>query len=102
MKITKVRIRKLEKENSNVKALAEVTLDNCFVVKEIRIVEKPEKMVVAMPSKTVYAKGESEYESVKKHKDLAHPINQETREMFNNVILGVYERADSLEYEEEL
>lgn len=101
MKITRVKIRKFENDKSGVKALVEVTLDDCFVVKDIRVIEKPEKMVVAMPSKTVSIKGVDEsFDTRKKHKDLAHPINAETREMFNSTILGVYERADSLEYEE--
>lgn len=103
MKITKVKIKKFENvENSNVKGIAEVTLDGCFVVKDIRIVEKPEKMVVAMPSKTIFVKGETEGETVKKHKDLAHPIDEETRAYFNNAILGAFERTEGTEYEENL
>ena len=104
MKITKVRIKKFANENSNVKGLAEVTLDDCFVVNSIRIVEKPEKMVVAMPSRTITNRFADDEASMGKkiHKDFAHPINQETREMFNEVILGAYERADSNDYVEEL
>lgn len=102
MKITKVRIKKIENENSSVKALVEVTLDSCFVVKEIRIIEKPEKMIVAMPSKTINSRFVDVSSDTKKlHKDLVHPINQETRDMFNSVILGVYERADATDYAEE-
>ena len=44
MKITKVQGRKFDKPNSNVKGVVEVTLDDCFVVKDIRIIEKPEKI----------------------------------------------------------
>lgn len=103
MKITKVRVKKFENENANVKGLVEVTLDNCFVIKDIRIIEKPEKMVVAMPSKAVITKNmDDETETVRKHKDLAHPINQETRKIFNDTILGVYERATEMDYEENL
>lgn len=103
MKITKVRVKKFENENTSVKGLVEITLDNCFVVKDIRIIEKPEKMVVAMPSKAVFNKNfEDDNETVRKHKDLAHPINQETRKIFNDTILGVYERATDAEYEENL
>ena len=103
MKITKVRIRKFENDNSSVKGLAEVTLNKCFVVKDIRIIEKPEKMVVAMPSKTVVSKNFDEPVDMKrKHKDLAHPINQKTRDIFNETILGVYEKANDVDYEEDL
>ena len=104
MKITKVQGRKFDKPNSNVKGVVEVTLDNCFVVKDIRIIEKPEKMVVAMPSRTIPGRNEdgSINEEVRVHVDQAHPINKETREMFNEVILGAYERATTNEFVEEL
>ena len=103
MKITKVQGRKFNNENSNVKGLVEVTLDNCFVIKDIRIIQKPDKMVVAMPSKLVNGRNDdgSVNEEVKVHKDLAHPINKETREMFNSTILGAYERAETPNFEEE-
>ena len=104
MKITKVQGRKFDKPNSNVKGVVEVTLDDCFVVKDIRIIEKPEKMVVAMPSRVVAGRNEDGTinEEVKVHIDQAHPINKETREMFNDTILGVYERADEDVYEEDI
>ena len=104
MKITKVQGRKFDKPTSNVKGVVEVTLDDCFVVKDIRIIEKPEKMVVAMPSKLVVGKNEDGTfnPEVKVHVDQAHPINKETREMFNDVILGAYEKANGNEIFEEL
>ena len=103
MKITKEQGKKFNNENSNVKGLVEVTLDNCFVIKDIRIIQKPDKMVVAMPSKLVNGRNDdgSVNEDVKVHKDLAHPINKETREMFNSTILGAYERAETPNFEEE-
>lgn len=103
MKITKVQGKKFNNENSNVKGLVEVTLDNCFVIKDIRIIQKPDKMVVAMPSKLVNGRNDdgSINEDVRVHKDLAHPINKETREMFNSAILGAYERAETPNFEEE-
>ena len=103
MKITKVQGRKFNNENSNVKGLVEVTLDKCFVIKDIRIIQKPDKMVVAMPSKLVNGRNDdgSVNEDVKVHKDLAHPINKETLEMFNSTILGAYERAETPNFEEE-
>lgn len=103
MKITKVQGKKIDKENSNVKGLVEVTLDNCFVIKDIRIRQRPDKMIVEMPSKVVNGRNEDGTinEAVKVHKDLAHPINRETREMFNSVILGAYERAEDTIFVEE-
>ena len=103
MKITKVQGKKIDKENSNVKGLVEVTLDNCFVIKDIRIRQRPDKMIVEMPSKVVNGRNEDGTinEAVKVHKDLAHPINRETREMFNSVILGAYERAEDTVFVEE-
>ena len=97
MKITKVQGKKFENAGSNVKGLVEVTLDNCFVVKDIRIIEKPEKMIVAMPSKKVNSHNEdgSINTELKVNKDVAHPINSETREMFNKTILDAYNNADS-------
>ena len=104
MKITKVQGRKFDKPTSNVKGVVEVTLDDCFVVKDIRIIEKPEKMVVAMPSKVVSGRNEDGTinPELKVHVDQAHPINKETREMFNEVILGAFERAKTSEFVEEL
>ena len=103
MRITHVKVRKVNKEGSNLKAFAEVRLDECFVVKDIRIIQKPEKMVVAMPSKTITTfDKENEGEQIHVSKDLAHPINKETREMFNDTILGVYERATEDVYEEDI
>ena len=103
MKITKVQGKKFDKPTSNVKGVVEVTLDDCFVVKDIRIIEKPEKMVVAMPSRVVVGKNEDGTlnPELKVHVDQAHPINRETREMFNEVILGAWERAKSDEILEE-
>ena len=85
MKITKVQGRKFDKPTSNVKAIVEVTLDDCFVVKDIRIIEKPEKMVVAMPSRVVIGKNDDGTlnPELKIHVDQAHPINKETRKSKN-------------------
>lgn len=104
MKITKVQGRKFDKPTSNVKGVVEITIDDCFVVKDIRIIEKPEKMVVAMPSKVVPGRNEDGTinPEVKVHIDQAHPINKETRDMINSIILGAYERAKTDEFVEEL
>ncbi len=82
MEITDVRLRKVKTEN-RLKAVASVTFDNAFVVHEIKVIENPEGVLfIAMPSKKIKSTGE--------HKDIAHPINPETREMIQKAILEVY------------
>ena len=81
MKITSVKIRKVERENSRMKGIAVVTLDDCFVVKWIRIIDGDNGLFIAMPMKTT-ATGE--------HIDIAHPINRETRQMFEEAIINAY------------
>ena len=83
MKITDVRVRKVETD-SKMKAVASITIDDVFVVHDIRIIEGDKGLFIAMPSKKG-ADGE--------YRDTAHPINSETRMMLQNVILGAYEKA---------
>ena len=81
MKITNVRVRVVEKENSKMRGFASVTLDDMFAVHDIRILEGDNGLFLAMPSKQI-APGE--------YKDIAHPINQEARQMFSDAILEEY------------
>lgn len=91
MKITDVRIRKL-REEGKMKAVVSITFDDVFVVHDIKIIEGQSGLFVAMPSRKV---GEGDY------RDIAHPINQETRAMLQNVIFAEYERAkDAGEFDE--
>ena len=85
MEITAVTVRKVEKENSRMKGIASVTLDDCFVVRGIRIIEGDRGLFIAMPNRRT-ATGEP--------KDIAHPINKETREMFETEIFKAYEEAE--------
>lgn len=86
MKITSVNVRKSEiKENSRMRGMASVVLDDCFVVHDIRVLEGDNGLFIAMPSKPTAAGG---------HRDTAHPINQETRKMFEDAILEAYENAE--------
>ena len=82
MEITNVRVRVVEKENSKMRGFASVTIDNQFVVHDIRILEGDNGLFWAMPSKQT---GVGEY------RDIAHPINQEARQMFTDAILKEYE-----------
>ncbi len=97
MKITSVKVRKIEKEGSRMKGIASVVLDDQFAVKDIRIIEGENGLFIAMPSRK-YPNGE--------YRDVAHPINSETRSMFEKAILDEYnntpdEASDSENTEEE-
>lgn len=85
MKITSVTVRKEEKENSRMRGKASVTLDECFVIHDIRIIEGEEGLFIAMPSRQ-RANGE--------YRDVAHPINAETRKMFEEAIFEAYKNAE--------
>ena len=85
MEITNVRVRVVEKENSKMRGFASVTIDNQFVVHDIRILEGDNGLFLAMPSKQV-APGE--------YRDIAHPINSETRQVFEKEIIEAYENAE--------
>ena len=82
MKITDVRIRQVEKEDSKLKAIASVTIEECFVVHDIKIIQGESSLFIAMPSRKTK---EGEY------KDIAHPINSDTRKEMSDVILKAYE-----------
>ena len=81
MQITDVRIRKVAKEGK-MKAVVSITIDNEFVVHDIKVIEGEKGLFIAMPSRKA-ADGE--------YRDIAHPINSETRDMIQNVILHKYE-----------
>ena len=81
MQITDVRVRRIEKEGK-MKAIVSITLDNDFVVHDIKVIEGEKGLFIAMPSRRA---GDGEY------RDIAHPINSETREMIQNIILEKYE-----------
>ena len=82
MKITSVNVHKKD-YNNKMKGIASVVLDDCFVVRDIRILEREDGLSIAMPSRK---RSNGEY------RDVAHPINTETRELFNDVILTEYEK----------
>ena len=83
MEITEVRVRKVNSGN-RVKAIAQITFDNEFVVHEIKVMEKPEGLFIAMPRRK---KGERYY-------DIAHPINSDARKMFEDAIIDAYNKAE--------
>ena len=83
MQITDVRIRRVEKEGK-MKAVVSITIDEEFVVHDIKIIEGEKGLFIAMPSRKA-ADGE--------YRDIAHPINSRTRERIQNFILEKYEEA---------
>ena len=80
MTITDVRVRKIAKEGK-MKAIVSVTLDNEFVVHDIKVIEGEKGLFIAMPSRKT-ADGE--------YRDIAHPINSETRQRIQDLILQKY------------
>lgn len=93
MEITDVRVRKVNKEG-RMKAVISVTFDNEFVVHDIKVIEREQGLFIAMPSRKT-ADGE--------FRDIAHPINGETREKLQRAILEKYEiaLAEEIKAEEE-
>lgn len=80
MNITDVRVKKFNGQN-RLKAIAAITIDECFVVHELRIIDGKAGLFVAMPSRKM-PNGE--------FKDVAHPINQETRNIIENAVIEAY------------
>ncbi|CAK7041528.1 septation regulator SpoVG [Tissierella carlieri] len=83
MKITDVRLRKISEEGK-MKAIVSVTFDEEFVVHDIKIIEGQNGLFVAMPSRKM-ADGE--------FRDIAHPINAETRQKIQEAIFREYEKS---------
>ena len=85
MEITNVKVFKTNGEDTKMKGYATVTLDDCFVIRNLRIIQNDERMFVAMPSRK---RADGEYE------DVVHPTNAETRKMFEEKILEEYNKAE--------
>ena len=92
MTITDVRIRKIAAEGK-MKAIVSVTFDNEFVVHDIKVIEGEKGLFIAMPSRKT-ADGE--------YRDIAHPINSQTREVIQNTILEAYGKAANLPEKEDI
>ncbi len=85
MEITSVNVRKIEKEDSRMKGIVSIILDDCFVIRDIRIIDGKDGLFVAMPSRK---KEDGTY------RDIAHPINKEAREIFEKTILEAYSKEE--------
>ncbi len=83
MQITDVRVRKVAKEGK-MKAVVSITIDNEFVIHDIKVIDGEKGLFIAMPSRK---STDGEF------RDIAHPINSETRQNLQNLILQKYEEA---------
>lgn len=81
MQITDVRVRRVDNEGK-MRAVASITIDNEFVVHDIKVIEGDKGLFIAMPSRKG---GNDDY------RDIAHPINSVTRERIQTLILEAYE-----------
>ncbi len=81
MYIGDIRIREVKNHEGKLRAVASITIDECFAVHDIKIFEREDGYAIAMPSRKT---------SDGKYKDIAHPLNSETRERLQQAILQVY------------
>ena len=88
MNITDIRIRKVAKEGK-LKAVASITVDGEFVVHAIKIIDGDKGLFIAMRSRKT---NDGEYH------DIAHPINQETRERLQNSIVTEFQNGNWMEF----
>jgi stage V sporulation protein G len=82
MKITEIKIRRIYQDN-RLRALVSVTLDNDFAVHDIKVIEGPERLFVAMPSRR---------EESGVFRDIVHPITPDARRYMEEMILDEYRR----------
>lgn len=80
MQITEIKVFPVNEDR--LKAYVSITIDNCFVVRDLKIIEGTTGLFVAMPSKK---RKDGQF------KDIAHPLNQETRQMIEDKIFEAYE-----------
>lgn len=81
LKISDIRIRFIKKDDSKLKAVASITIDDCFVVHDIKVIDGQDGPFIAMPSRRT---NDGEF------KDIAHPLNTQTREELKEAILAAY------------
>ncbi|WP_210620441.1 septation regulator SpoVG [Mammaliicoccus lentus] len=86
MKVTDVRLRKIQTDG-RMKALVSITLDDAFVVHDLRVIEGNSGLFVAMPSKRT---PDGEF------RDIAHPINSEMRQEIQEAVMKVYDETDEV------
>ena len=90
MQITDVRVRKIAKEGK-MKAVVSITIDNGFVIHDIKVIDGEKGLFIAMPSRK---STDGEY------RDIAHPINSDTRSRVQDIILKKYAETEAEAAEE--
>ena len=86
MKITSINVKKADNNETKLRGIAVVLLDDSFMVRDIKIIEGDNGLFIAMPSHK-YSNGE--------YRDVAHPINAETRAMFEDAIIEEYNKNEN-------
>lgn len=84
MKISDVRVRLVKNESSKIKGSASITIDDCFIVHEIKIIEGSEGYYIAMPRRKA---------SDGSYKDIVHANNNDTRNEIKEIVLKAFEEA---------
>lgn len=84
--ITDVRIRLVKKDELKLKAVASITIDDCFVVHDVKVIEGTDSYFISMPSKKTPDGG---------YKDIVHPLNSQTRELIKTKVLEAFKQAES-------
>ena len=85
MKVTSVKVKKIEKENSRMKGIAEILLDDIIAIHDIRIISGDNGLFVAMPSRKT---------PTGDYRDIVHPISQEARDIIEKAIVEEYNKAE--------
>ncbi len=86
LEITSVNVRPYESDDEKLKAFASIVFNNCFIVKDLKVIEGNNGRFVAMPSR----RGKDGV-----FRDIAHPLNQETRDLIERTVLEAYEKEAS-------
>ena len=84
LNITDTKVRIVKKDDSKLKAIASIIVDDCFVIHDIKVIEGNDEVFIAMPSRKT---PDGEF------KDIAHPINTETRELIKSNVISAYHNA---------
>ncbi len=82
MQVTEIKVFPIDEEK--LKAFVSIVIDNCFMVNDIKVIKGRDGLFISMPSRR---------KKNGKFKDVAHPLNNETRQMIEGLILSDYERA---------
>lgn len=84
MKITSIKIKKINEKNSRLVGVASVVIDKEFIIKDIKVIMGDNRLFLAMPSQKM---PDGSYA------DIAHPLNTECRRKFEDIILSEYDKC---------